>query len=240
MMKKINLFIFLALFSIQIFSQNNNGKLVYSAYLNQASFNKNISKSKNNKVKELIESQGKRKYLLLFNQFESIFKQDEKLKNENYKGKIDLVSIFVGKGSYYYNLKTKELLNQKEVMGENFVVECDSDYNWVFIQETRKIGNFLCHKAVTTKTIKTKKGDYKEKPIVAWYTYDVPISFGIKDFQGLPGATVLLNGYTITYSLIEVKLNSLDKVDIKKPNRGKKITEKELDQHLRENSFKGF
>ncbi|TCP28159.1 GLPGLI family protein [Tenacibaculum skagerrakense] len=244
MSKIIKLFVLLFLYCLQTFSQQKQGKLTYNVYLNVENFNKNLSKSKKSskeRIKTLLAKQGTKTYNLYFKNNESIFKEEKRLKVDNSRKKMDLVSIFAGKGKYYYNRKSNEILIEKEVIGEDFIVKSSPDYNWNLTQETKKIGNYNCYKATTTQIVITEKGEKKEKPIVAWYSPDLPISFGIKDFQGLPGATIFLNEQTIIYSLSEVKFNFLDEDnEVSKPTKGKEITQSELNEFLKKNMLKGF
>lgn len=90
----------------------------------------------------------------------------------------------------------------------------------------------MCYKATTTKTVITKRGERK-KPIIAWFCPDLPINFGVKDFHGLPGATILLDEKTVVYTLSEINLNFQEVIDVEEPTRGIRVTQKEFNTYLK-------
>jgi len=51
--------------------------------------------------------------------------------------------------------------------------------NWKITTDTKQIGKFLCRKAI---------GDFRGRRYEAWYTKELPISFGPFKLHGLPGA----------------------------------------------------
>ena len=67
-------------------------------------------------------------------------------------------------------------------------------------------------------------------PVVAWYTPEIPTSFGIQKFNGLPGLTLeLITDYDkgkVYYTATKIELNPEEEIKIKKP-RGKKLSEQE-------------
>lgn len=59
--------------------------------------------------------------------------------------------------------------------------------------------------------------------VEAWYTPEIPVSHGPDNYWGLPGLILELADGKVIYLRIRVVLKPEDEVDIKKPNRGKKI-----------------
>ncbi len=218
------------------FSQVNSGKVIYIASLDKSKFLKKKTSNRllGNFLKKL-KKESNIFYVLTFNNKKALFKKDDVLEKENSGN--PLTAIFTGSGIYYYDIHLNESLIQKESLGENFIIDNDVKYEWKYTQETKKIGDYLCYKAKTIKRTIGRKGNLVEKDIVAWYTLDIPIKFGIKDYQGLPGATILLEDGKITYSASKIILNKTYKIT--KPNKGKKITQKQFDEYLQKN-FKNF
>ena len=70
------------------------------------------------------------------------------------------------------------------------------------------------------------------EPVEAWYTKDIPTSFGILKFHGLPGLTLALtynrkHDGRLTFSMDKIDLNPKEEIAINKPNGTRNMTEKE-------------
>ncbi|WP_310557213.1 GLPGLI family protein [Flavobacterium sp.] len=65
-----------------------------------------------------------------------------------------------------------------------YVKEKKATINWKLLAETKKIGNFECHKA---------KAFFRGREYTAWYTNEIPVPFGPWKLQGLPG--LILEAY---------------------------------------------
>jgi GLPGLI family protein len=94
------------------YTQNlQNGAIIYELSFRKESFKK-IDSIKDLRIKQVLSNQKNKKYVLQFEENESIFFEEENLEVEN-NSKIDLTSIFANKGIYYYNRNEKNLLIQK-------------------------------------------------------------------------------------------------------------------------------
>lgn len=72
------------------------------------------------------------------------------------------------------------------------------------------------------------------KKITAWYTTEIPLNFGIKGFNGLPGITLELNiDNNLKFHFINMKLNPEEEIEIKEP-KGKKMSLTEFNQKLKD------
>jgi len=105
--------------------------------------------------------------------------------------------------------------------------------------ETKNIGNYTCYKAVFEKEeesieINMIDGDVKEEKVlkkrtlVAWYTPDIPISNGPRDYGGLPGLILEVNDGDLTIVCSEIVLNPKEVKEIKEPIKGKIVTRKKF------------
>lgn len=101
--------------------------------------------------------------------------------------------------------------------------------NWNITQETRTINGRLCTKATLTVASISKKGKYNE--VVAWFTTDVPFTFGPVGYCGLPGAIIYLKTPEINYTLKDFAYT--DDIKIEKPTEGKKISEHDFNEMVR-------
>ncbi|KOS06340.1 hypothetical protein AM493_10075 [Flavobacterium akiainvivens] len=92
------------------------------------------------------------------------------------------------------------------------------------------------------KTEETKEGEpkrtnfmdqmemAKEITITAWYTPDIPVSQGPETYWGLPGLILEVTDGRTTILCSKVVLNVKEKVTIKAPTKGKKVTQTEFDE----------
>lgn len=167
-------------------------------------------------------------------------------------------SVSGGGGTYYKNVKDRTYTVDKEFMGKEFLVK-DSlpKLNWKMEGETRIIGGYNCFKATAVKAAnqtdfrnikfkkesekkpedKDKKTNFmdeidipKEINITAWYTPEIPVNQGPEGYWGLPGLILEVNDGKTTILCSKVVLNAKDKADIKAPNNGKVVSQKEYDE----------
>ncbi|QMU66720.1 MAG: GLPGLI family protein [Flavobacteriaceae bacterium] len=167
-----------------------------------------------------IKNQGKANFKLRFNKNASVFKEDKKLKiNER---KINLIKIMIGKGVFYTDKNAKKIVHQKEAFGELFLIDVPK-VKWNLTQETKKIGNYICYKANTEKEGENKRGTFVKK-ITAWYTPELPVNYGPKDYFGLPGLIIELREGPLLYRASEINISLKKNIQIQKPTKGKKVT----------------
>ena len=186
-------------------------------------------------------------FILEFDKTSSVYKEEEKLKTPNPKANRTGVVVMnlggSGKGSTYYkNLKEKRFANQTEIMGKVFLVkDALPVYDWKMTTETKNIGQYTCYKATYTEEVENKKisfinGETKEtvtkatKVTTAWYTLQVPISNGPKNYQGLPGLILELNDGKNLIVCTEIVLNPSETIKIKEPEKGKVVNQKKFDE----------
>ncbi len=205
------------------------GNIIYSTILNDDEIKKSLEnnrlfKNRDNVLKSLMGNVSIN-YILNFNNTESIFFQENKMNNEGRKENKTLLEILAGDGIFYTE-KQKLILHQKESFGEMFLIAYPK-IQWNLTQDVKKIGNYICYKATAIKVIKNKNGEVKRQ-IIAWYSPEIPIDFGPKEFSGLPGLVLKLQEGKLTFTATSINLNL--EQDIKKLEKGKKIT---LEEHYK-------
>ena len=142
-------------------------------------------------------------------------------------------------------------MRQIESFSKEFLIKDSLKmYDWKLEDESRMIGEHLCFKATTVKEVRNikmgpppppdekKKGDEKipEEPktkfitVTAWYTPEIPINNGPSDYWGLPGLILQLDEENIQYLCTEIILNAKEATEVKEPEKGKVVTQKEYDQ----------
>ncbi|MBV7269498.1 GLPGLI family protein [Winogradskyella luteola] len=102
------------------------------------------------RMKKFLEKE----YILTFNKTESIYEEDEKLEAPGSGGGFGRFgSSFTG-GPKYKNVKTKEMLQDQEFFGKQFLIKDElKGLEWKMGTETKQIGQYTCFKATATKTV---------------------------------------------------------------------------------------
>lgn len=133
-----------------------------------------------------------------------------------------------GDGVYYKNLQEKKLLRETTSSGKDFLIHAPYDrFEWELLRETKEILGYTCYKA---------KGEYADYnpltkkdvivKVTVWYTPEIPLPFGPDYANGVPG--LVLETIRGPFYITAEEVKSFDKVKkIKKPSKGKEITEKE-------------
>ena len=157
------------------------------------------------------------RFILTFNRNESYFEVERSVENDYAPITMSYANSIISKGKYYTNLEKNEVVREFETFGEKFLISSEIIVNsdWVLTNETKKIGDFLCFKAVKEKTIinSVKKTDFE---IIAWYTPALPVRFGPRDYHNLPGLILELTDTHYTFYVEKVQIIDDDEVKIKR------------------------
>lgn len=201
---------------------------------------------------DAIKKAGEKKYTLSFNKTECLYEEQEQLEKPEALGISFSVSFsFSGEGKKYLNVKEKKSIVEDEILGKEFlIIEPLEKPDWKLVNETKKIGDYNCFKAellvpVTEKQRKEyeeflkkeeikptlfKIKEPKDKVIMAWYTPEIPVSFGPNNYWGLPGLILEINEEKIIILCSKVTLSNKEKSKIKAPNTGEKVTQMKFDE----------
>lgn len=224
--KIICLFAFVSINSIN--AQNYSGQINYNKSLVVLAEEEAKNDKMYNQLKTFNLDFSSLNYILNFNTIESIFYCEERMDSSDELRSSLAQSLGSGKGTTYINIQTKEKINKKEAFGGEFLVTSNiSNVKWELHNETKKIGNYQCYKATTIYVVINSKGTFNH-PVKAWYTTEIPVGFGPIGYAGLPGLIVELTVQNIKYSVSKVVLNPKKQVEIKKPSKGKLVTEAEF------------
>lgn len=94
-----------------------------------------------------------------------------------------------GNRVYYRNTQKRENIMQVEQTGQRINVQMPYEaYEWSVTEEERRIGQYACKKATTVVDYYDKGRErqiYYE--IEAWFTPEIPLPYGPKGMDGLPG-----------------------------------------------------
>ncbi|QMU64454.1 MAG: GLPGLI family protein [Flavobacteriaceae bacterium] len=243
--------------TITVNAQEFSGKAIYKTHRKtnikiggeQSRMTPEMEKQLQERMKKMFQ----KTFVLNFNRTESTYKEDVKLSSpapQAGSGGIMVMSIGGGGGFdiLYKNMKEQRFSNKTDLMGKLFLVK-DSlrAYDWKMTGETKNIGKYTCYKATYEReeeniTMSVEDGEMKEitkkEKVVttAWYTPEVPISNGPKNYDGLPGLILEINDGDLTIVCTEIILNPKDTIEIKEPVKGKQVDSETFEKISREKS----
>ncbi|TJY36953.1 GLPGLI family protein [Pontimicrobium aquaticum] len=167
-------------------------------------------------------------------------------------------------GDQYKNVKENKLLIEQEFFGKQFLVNDElKKLEWVMTAETKQIGKYMAMKATAiveldnTDFLSARRRDRnndnakandstkinnskneveipKTQTVTAWYTPQIPINQGPGEYWGLPGLILEVSAGRTTILCSKIVLNPEEKNDIKRPSKGKKVTQKEYTQIVKD------
>lgn len=112
-----------------------------------------MSPEQKKRIEERMKSFLEKEYILTFNKTESIYKEDEKLEAPGSRGFGGFGSSLTG-GPKYKNVKDKELIQDQEFFGKQFLIKDElKGLEWKMGTETKQIGQYMCFKATAIKTV---------------------------------------------------------------------------------------
>lgn len=206
-------------------------------------------------LKASMKQMSERNYNLHFDGNTSLFLEEESLSPPSISNANSPISIKVGtsKTVLYKNIAEQQLIREEDMFGKPFLVK-DSlrTFNWKLRNESKKIGNYSCFKAIGTMEVQNRNvkivfesdsNEEKEKEkdpitmktieVVAWFTPEIPIANGPENFGGLPGLILELSAENTTYLCSQIVLNPKNPKAIVAPTKGKVVTFAAYEEILR-------
>ena len=213
-MKKLILFFFVLI----CYSQQQ----VEVTYLVQLpEFSDNIPSNLKSILANSQNSSKKLSFILEYKDNKSKFyKKDIGIEDEDLK----VASILVNSDDTYFFDHTMEvnykLIHESELFKKNeFIVKDDYNLNWVLIDTTMIINEYLCKKA----SVLLKKEIYntkKDLEVEAWYAPDISIPSGPKNFVNLPGLIFYLKINNVVFYANKINFDkSIKPIDIPKSDK---------------------
>lgn len=234
-------------------AQNFHGKATYKTFrkidfkMKEGGENSAMQKQ----IQKQLKKQFQQTYTLNFNKTESVYTQNKKLSApQTNTGGVSIVIAGTGGGTdvLYKNTSNKEYLNKTEISGKRFLIKDKlENFGWKMSSETKNIGNYTCYKATRSReetrasmTVTDGKPEEKKEKVTitttAWYTPQVPVSNGPGEFWGLPGLILEIQEGKLTIVCSEIVINPSDKIEIKVPKKGKKVSQEKFDKIMDEHS----
>ncbi|MEM5539399.1 GLPGLI family protein [Olleya sp. AS48] len=201
---KIKILIALLLLSIQLISAQNSDKISPSDSLSNqyqieytVNFNTYIPLSKKGILIPYLKENKS-------NYYEMPFDEDSIQKDDTNDSEIN-ETIVIGKKNVikrnFVNLNTNKLSSTENITFDSktyLVTEALPKLDWDLNHpDTLKIGTYMCNKATT---------NFRGRNYIAWYTNDIPITFGPWKFHGLPGLILDMYDQTHKYEWIVTKI----------------------------------
>ena len=226
--------------------QEFQGKAYYfsKSGLELGSWGARMSEAQKKQIQERLKNRLEKTYVLTFNKEEASFKEDQKL--DAISGATDSWGKNFSPGEQYKNIKTNSFVQVQEFYGKQFLVKDElRKMNWTMTKESKKIGNYVTFKATTSipkselewynfswsdiRNTDSEAGEEAEEMIdvVAWYTPQIPVSMGPREFWGLPGLILEVNMNNTTMLCSKIVMNPEDKNKIEAPKRGKEVAKME-------------
>ena len=113
-----------------------------------------MSPDQKKRIEERMKSFLEKVYILTFNKEESIYKEDEKLEAPGGGRGFGGFGASLTGGPKYKNVKSKEVLQEQEFFGKQFLIKDElKDLEWKMGTETKQIGKYTCFKATATKSL---------------------------------------------------------------------------------------
>lgn len=243
----------LVLITITTFAQKDfQGKATYMSKttMDMSRFG-NRSEQEKKQIMARMKNFLEKTYTLSFTRTESSFKENVKLDAPG-SSRGPRWGASNGQGSIYKNLQEKKMIEDVEQFSKRFlIVEEMEQPKWQLGAETKKIGQYTCYKATLTKVdtkidwgsifrrgskkkdsteTADKKDEIKLLQVTAWYTPQIPVSSGPDSYWGLPGLILEFNAGRTTMLCTEIILNPAEPVEIKRPEKGKKVNREEYNE----------
>jgi len=213
------------LFFSTSFSQDIKGKVVYDFHVNLYNYVEGY------KYKSELYFSNNESFFI-YNSIEleqkKSFKKNITYRDNSSNGGIYFRNFDPQGYQYYYNKKDNTLIS-RELLAERYPVlvsESDIDFSWKITNETKNIGNFLAYKATCQ--------NFRGRNYTAWFTYEVPVSFGPWKFNGLPGLIleVMDDNFNIHITLREIQIPYNGEFKIEKPQENEQLS---INEFLNEN-----
>lgn len=135
--------------------------------------------------------------------------------------------------SYKMIKKSPPLITENYLLVEAFESD-ESHTGWSITDESKEIGGYTCFKATRTNVRQApNQGEKFAFPIIAWFSPEIPLPYGPKQYGGLPGLILELQDEMVHFGIISVSFDG----DIYIPEEPdyKHITDSEFGQILMEN-----
>src|SRR5690606_31548774 len=210
-------------------SQNIKGEITYNGVINQKYVDSFITALESKKevsmhIKQVVAQSYRNAkpedFKLNYQHEESYYYLIPSLKEKEYN---------VGSNSDISPYYTNNAIGTIIYVSPTFGNVSNKPIKWRITQETKKIGDYLCYKAISSEKLYSRQGHYYNKKVVAWFTPEIPVSCGPSRYSRLPELILQIERDKFTITATKINLNPNDKdIKIKRIEKNEKvITEEE-------------
>ena len=226
--------LFLILISLNLQAQDQSGIITYKGVVNEKFVDSFLTAYEQEerpmavkqRVVDAMRNAKPEEFILNFKNDESYYYNKPDLGQEGSN-----MGSRAGVTPYYTNNATDTIIEMTRSLGKIAL----QPLNWEITNKTKKIGNYTCRQAKTTEKHYSRQGHYYYKDVVAWFTPEIPISFGPKYYKGLPGLILQIEDKEYTLTAIKINLNPSEDVKIKRLEKNDKvITQEESFNRIKE------
>lgn len=220
-----------------VYAQNKSGIVSYRAVINQKYVDSFLTTIKTNKempmnikqgVVDMYQNATPDEYFLNFKNEESYYYYNPPLdREEGYN-----IGSKAGRNSYYTDNSNNSIIEMNQYLGNIK----HNPINWKVTNKTKKIGGYKCYQAIATEELYSRQGFTYCKKVIAWFTPEIPLNFGPKYYNGLPGLILEIDRDKFTLRATKINLNPEKKdLKIKKLNKDDQIiTQEEAHNRIKE------
>ena len=153
---------------------------------------------------------------LKFNGSQSSAVIDDFLVSESGNSTASKIAFITIAGSNFY-IDKKEAYVILERTSGNPVKEPYLKREWEVTTESKKIGDYLCYKAIYLWQFINRKNEQVSIPVIAWFAPSLPYSYGPKGFGDLPGLILELQDRETTYYAVNIEISKEKELKINFP-----------------------
>lgn len=228
------IFLFMLISYLGLNAQDISGSITYEGVVNQkfvdsfivAYKKKDKPMSLKKDIINAMKNAKKERFVLNFKNNESYYYHVPALEAQNH-----LMGSRAGTTPYYTDNKKALIVQLSSSLGKINKQPVD----WKITNKTKQIGNYRCKQAITKEKLYSRQGHFYYKDIVAWFSPKIPISFGPKNYKGLPGLILQIEDKEYTLTAVKINLNPEKDVEIKRiDEKDKLISEKESFKRIEE------
>ena len=184
-------------------------------------------------INKMNERTKRLRYTLKFNTEHSKFSTNPSMAKEDNA----MSRMSMPQSEYYYDLASNDRYQKNNITGKELLVKKDP-IEWSITKATKVIKGYNCRKAEAVQVFysidkETEELKTKEQPITAWFTTELPFSFGPENYGGLPGLVLELSTQGNNYMVENIKLKENRNRSIEFPDPDKAITEQEAAKQMK-------
>lgn len=171
-------------------------------------------------------------YILEFTENSSVFYLEDHVENDSDSYAKMAKRIGNSNGEFYKRIEDDFTLQELSMFNRDFIVNLPNT-KFTISKEVGEISGYKVHKASAIETVKAPNAKLKdiEKPIIVWFTPEIPVPFGPVRYNGLPGLILKITVANVTFQVSEIKIYDDKVIMINEPDDDKPI--------LTENEFHG-